>query len=37
MDGLPAQLPDDPAALKALLEQQQREVDPNRWTVPGLK
>ena len=27
MDGLPAQLPDDPAALKALLEQQQRTIE----------
>lgn len=30
MDGLPAQLPDDPAALKALLEQQQRTIEQQR-------
>ena len=30
MDGLPTQLPDDPAALKALLEQQQRLIEKQR-------
>ena len=30
MDGLPSQLPDDPAVLKALLQQQQRTIEQQR-------